>query len=87
MSLDRVFILLVLTFSFDPKEEDGNFPMPGYLLIIPRERVGYEMVNSQRGVESAITKLISTITNGIIVSCQLAITWRNQFPDKVVQYI
>ena len=31
MSLDRVFILLVLTFSFDPKakEEDGNFPMPG----------------------------------------------------------
>ena len=61
MSLDKVFILLVLTFSFDPKakEEDGNFPMPGYLLIIPRERVGYEMVNSQRGVESAITKLIS----------------------------
>ena len=61
MSLDRVFILLVLTFSFDPKakEEDGNFPMPGYLLIIPREGVGYEMVNSQRGVESAITKLIS----------------------------
>ena len=61
MSLNRVFILLVLTFSFDPKanEEEGNFPMPGYLIIIPRERVGYEMANSQGGVESALTKLIS----------------------------
>lgn len=69
MSLDKVFILLVLTFSFDPKakEEEGNFPMPGYLIIISRERVGYEMVNSQHN--------------------ELAITWRNQFPDKVAQYI
>ena len=38
MSLDKVFILLVLTFSFDPKakEEEGNFPMPGYLKIGPQ---------------------------------------------------
>ena len=32
MSLDRVFIL-VLTFSFDLKEEEENFPMPGYLIL------------------------------------------------------
>jgi len=60
MSLDRMFIL-VLTFSFDPKaeEEEGDFPLLGYLMIIPRARVGYEMVNSQRGVESSMTNLIS----------------------------
>ena len=54
MSLDRVFILLVLTFSFDPKakEEEGNFPMPGYLILILRERVGYEMVNGQHNEAS-----------------------------------
>ena len=63
MSLDRVFTLLVLTFSFDPKakEEEGNFPMPGYLIIVPRERVGYEMANSQQNEawKFSITKLIS----------------------------
>ena len=44
MSLDTVFIL-VLTFSFDPKakEEGENFPMPGYSIIIPRDRVGFEL--------------------------------------------
>ena len=42
MSLDRVFIhqYYVLMFSFDPKakKEEGKFPMPGYSIIIPRER-------------------------------------------------
>ena len=35
MSVDRVFIL-ALTFSFDPKakNEEGNFPRPGYLIVL-----------------------------------------------------
>ena len=49
MSLDRVFIQ-VLTFSFDPKakEDEGNFPMPGYVENKPFPAAGiYRLIMYQ----------------------------------------
>ena len=56
MSLDRMFILL-LTFSFYLKAEEkvGNFPMPGYLIILLQERSLQISRNSSLTSSSKVT--------------------------------
>ena len=50
-------------------------PYAGYLTIIPWTRVGYEMIDSQRGAELAIIISYPTSASGIIVLLKTPLRW------------
>ena len=53
--------------------------------IIPRVRVGYEMVDSQRGAELAIIISYPTSASGIIVLLKTPTKYREFFPTLFVK--